>query len=33
VAAVQHRRGEEAAVLAAELLAERRERRFTSAGA
>ena len=33
VAAVQHRRGEEAAVLAAELLAERRERRLTSAGA
>jgi len=33
VAAVQHRRGEEAAVLAAEFLAERRERRFTSAGA
>ena len=33
VAVVQHRRGDEAAVLAAELLAERRERRLTSAGA
>ena len=33
VAAVQHRRGDEAAVLAAELLAERRGRRLTSAGA
>ena len=33
VAAVQDRRGDEAAVLAVELLAERRERRLTPAGA
>jgi hypothetical protein len=33
VAAVQDRRGEEAAVLVAELLAERRARRLTAAGA
>jgi integrase/recombinase XerD len=33
VTAVQHRRGDEAAVIAAELLAERRRERLTSAGA